>query len=194
MKPYFAGHPVATVLFTGTIVVWMAIEVRQALQRRPDASSADRGSLLIVRFWAIVGILLAGWAIARVPRASVPRGNVTFGIGLVLLWSGIGLRWWAFRTLGRYFTFTVMTSTDQPVITTGPYRFVRHPGYLGILLVLAGMGTTYGNWLGLAALTLIPAIGFVHRIHVEEDALSSALGSTYTCYAAGRKRLVPLLW
>jgi protein-S-isoprenylcysteine O-methyltransferase Ste14 len=48
--------------------------------------------------------------------------------------------------LGHYFTFTVMTSANQPVITTGPYRVLRHPSYAGILLVLAGIGLSYGNW------------------------------------------------
>jgi protein-S-isoprenylcysteine O-methyltransferase len=87
-----------------------------------------------------------------------------------------------------------MTSVDQPVVSTGPYRFVRHPGYLGIALVLAGIAATYGNWLSLAALALIPPIGIIYRIHVEEAALSAALGGAYTLYASGRKRLIPFVW
>jgi protein-S-isoprenylcysteine O-methyltransferase Ste14 len=87
-----------------------------------------------------------------------------------------------------------MTSADQPVITSGPYRFVRHPSYAGIVLVLTGIGITYGNWLSLAALALVPLIGFVYRIHVEEAALAATLGSRYTSYAAGRKRLIPFVW
>src|SRR5262249_15122189 len=140
VKPYFVGHPGPTVLFACTIAVWIVFEVRQALQRRPEASSADRGSLLILRIWTSVAIVMAGVAVARAPGATVPAGGVAFGVGLALMWCGIALRVWAFRTLGRYFTFTVMTSTDQPVITTGPYRFVRHPGYAGIVLVLTGIG------------------------------------------------------
>jgi protein-S-isoprenylcysteine O-methyltransferase Ste14 len=194
MKPYFAGHGLPTVLFALTVAVWIVIEVLQALKRRPEASSADRGSLLILRICAIVAFVLAGLGLARVPAASVADGNVLFGMGLAVMWCGIGLRFWSFRTLGRYFTFTVMTSADQPVVSTGPYRFVRHPGYSGILLVLAGIGATYGNWLSLAALALIPLIGFIHRIHVEEAALSAALGGAYTSYASGRKRLIPFVW
>ena len=194
MKPYFAAHPVATVLFVGTLAAWVAIEIPRALNRRPDAKQADRGSLLLVRLCGAVAAAVAALAVARFPAAGIPGGAVTFGIGLAIAWAGIGLRWWSFRTLGRYFTFTVMTSADQPVVTTGPYRFVRHPSYVGILLVLSGIGVTYHNWLSLAALVLLPLIGFVHRIHVEEEALSATLGDAYTSYASGRKRLIPFVW
>jgi protein-S-isoprenylcysteine O-methyltransferase Ste14 len=153
----------------------------------------DRGSLLILRIWVTVAIVLAALAL-RIPSATALDGTVLFGTGLALMWCGICLRFWSFRTLGRYFTFTVMTSADQPVVTSGPYRFVRHPSYLGVVLMLTGIGAAYGNWLSLAALALVPLIGFIYRIHVEEAALSATLGSAYTSYAAGRKRLIPFVW
>jgi protein-S-isoprenylcysteine O-methyltransferase Ste14 len=111
-----------------------------------------------------------------------------------LIWAGIGLRWWSFRALGRYFTFTVQTSADQPVITSGPYRVIRHPSYAGVMLILVGLAATYGNWLSVAVFLVIALAGFVHRIRIEEAALSATLGRAYTSYASGRKRLVPLVW
>jgi protein-S-isoprenylcysteine O-methyltransferase Ste14 len=62
------------------------------------------------------------------------------------------------------------------------------------MLVVIGIGLRYGNWLSLAALVLATLAGFVYRIRVEETALVMALGSAYTAYASGRKRLVPFLW
>jgi protein-S-isoprenylcysteine O-methyltransferase Ste14 len=97
-------------------------------------------------------------------------------------------------TLGRYFTFAVMTSPDQPVITSGPYRFVRHPGYTGVILVVLGAGLIAGNWLGLAGWALLVIAPLLYRIHIEENALLSALGDRYAAYAAHHKRLVPLVW
>jgi protein-S-isoprenylcysteine O-methyltransferase Ste14 len=194
VRPYFVAYTTTTVLFVCTAAVWAFMEIPQALKRRPNATSADRGSLLIIRVCAVVAIVIAGFAVARVPRAAIPDRAIAFGIGLALMWAGIGLRWWSFSTLGRYFTFTVMTSVDQPIITGGPYRAVRHPSYLGILLALTGIGAMYGNWLSLAALACVPLIGFVHRIHVEEAALSAPAGTAYTSYASGRKRLIPFFW
>jgi protein-S-isoprenylcysteine O-methyltransferase Ste14 len=133
-------------------------------------------------------------AVAKVTVTAFPYSPVIFGLGLGVIWAGIALRWWCFRTLGHYFTFTVMTSANQPVITTGPYRILRHPSYAGILLVLAGIGISYGNWLSLAALIFLPLIGFINRIHVEEAALSATLGAAYTTYASSRKRLIPFVW
>jgi protein-S-isoprenylcysteine O-methyltransferase Ste14 len=60
--------------------------------------------------------------------------------GIVIFATGEALGVWSRLTLGRYFTCTVQTSTDQPVIATGPYRFLRHPSYTGILLLVIGAG------------------------------------------------------
>jgi protein-S-isoprenylcysteine O-methyltransferase Ste14 len=110
------------------------------------------------------------------------------------MWCGIGLRLWSFQTLGRYFTFTVQTSQDQPVIEAGPYRVIRHPSYAGLVLAFAGLGFIVDNWGSAAVLTVAIACGLVYRITVEERALSRDLGGRYQSYAEGRKRLVPFIW
>ena len=87
-------------------------------------------------------------SLVGVVGAVVLTRNVSFGrispevawIGLVVFWFGIALRFWSFQALGRYFTFIVQTSADQPVITSGPYRFVRHPSYAAVLLMVMGVG------------------------------------------------------
>lgn len=194
MRPGFAGHRVAEVILLLSLAVWIVFEIRQGLNRRPGATNTDRRSLLLLQAIAAAGILVAAAAVRGVPVAAFPYSPAVMAVSIALVWAGIGLRWWSFRTLGRYFTFRVMTSPDQPVITTGPYRFLRHPSYLGFLLILGGIGLGYGNWLSLAAITLIPLIGFINRIRVEEAALATALGSDYVTYATGRKRLIPFVW
>ena len=178
MRPSFTGHPVAEAILLLSLGAWMVIERRQAMNRRPDATSFDRRSLLVMQLFVAAGIVLAAVTL-RVTPTALPYDPATFAVSLGAVWAGIGLRWWSFRTLGRYFTFTVMTSANQPVITTGPYRVLRHPSYTGILLILAGIGLGFGNWLSLAAITLVPLAGFVYRIRVEEAALSATLGSAY---------------
>jgi protein-S-isoprenylcysteine O-methyltransferase Ste14 len=189
----FAAQPIPAVLFGCTALVWMLTEVRQGLRRRADAANSDRYSLMVVRASVLVGVLLAVWA-QRVTATQFAVTTLVFALSLALLWSGIALRWWCFRTLGLYFTFTVMTSSDQQVITTGPYELLRHPSYAAMLLALTGIGLTFGNWLSLLALLLLASLGFVNRIRVEEAALSRALGARYTTYASTRKRLIPYIW
>ena len=112
----------------------------------------------------------------------------------MLFWGGVFLRFWSFHTLGRYFTFTVQTSSDQPVISSGPYRVIRHPSYAGLLLIFVAVGVFIGNWWSLAGLIVAVGGGLVFRIRVEERALMQNLGEGYRVYAATHKRLVPLIW
>jgi protein-S-isoprenylcysteine O-methyltransferase Ste14 len=196
MKPAFAGFAAGgtlSALVALSLVVWLATEVMQALRRRPTAANSDRLSLLVLRACIVCGVFVAEFA-PRVPAAALPAGTVLFGLSLTVLWCGIGLRWWSFRTLGRYFTFNVMTSPDQPVITAGPYRVLRHPSYAGLLLALLGVGLAFGNWLSVAGLMLFAATGLLNRIRVEEAALSTALGERYAEFARTRKRLIPYVW
>jgi protein-S-isoprenylcysteine O-methyltransferase Ste14 len=193
LTPYFVG-PLETALFAASVVLWLVVEFRTSLNRRTEATRTDRGTSIVLRLCFFAGFLLAQ-AASRIRSVAIPPGAVTFGIGLVVMWVGMGLRWWSFKTLGRYFTFIVMTSPDQRVIASGPYRFVRHPSYSGMLLILSGIAlAVYGNWLSEAAVIVFSLTALLYRIRIEEAALSSALGDAYASYAAGRKRLVPFVW
>ena len=189
---------IETLLFVCVLVGWAILETWQGLKRRgkssPAAQPGDRGSRLIMFFYGVVAVAIAIWVAAKAPEASTPGGVITFGIGLCVMCGGLVLRWRSFKALGRYVTVPVITSPDQLLITTGPYRFVRHPSYLGLILVLAGIGVILANWFSIAVLALVPLIGVMYRTHIEEDALPGILGDAYTGYASTRKRLVPFVW
>ena len=189
-----AVPPFAHGLLVGTAVIWVLLELRQGFRHRREGVKASWGSEIVFRL-AVAAGALGAIALSRVaPSAAIRPAAIAAWIGLGLLWCGIALRFWSFRTLGRYFTFIVQTSGDQPVITTGPYRVIRHPSYAGILLAVMGLGLFIGNWLSLAGLTLALACGLVFRIRVEERALLQNLGDDYRNYAATRERLVPFIW
>ena len=181
-------------ILVGTATIWLLVEVRQSLIRRPEGVKASWGSEVLFRLFVGVGAVAAGVFVGVAPSATIRPPVVADWIGLVLFWGGIVLRVWSFHTLGRYFTVTVQTSTDQPVIDDGPYRLIRHPSYSGFLLVMMAVGLFIGNWLSLASLTVAVAGGLVFRIRVEERVLRRALGDRYRDYAATHKRLVPFVW
>jgi protein-S-isoprenylcysteine O-methyltransferase Ste14 len=137
-----------------------------------------------------VGFLLAS-SLARAVPAAAFRAN---WVGLGVLWAGVALRLWSIRTLGRYFTFAIQTSADQPLVTGGPYRVLRHPSYTGIWLAFVGVGVLFGNWLSLLVVAGLTLAGLVYRIRREERALTDALGERYRAYAATTKRLIPFIW
>jgi len=141
------------------------------------------------------GIALGIWSAFATayaaPRAAIGwHRDALLAAGIVLMATGIGLRFYAVHTLGRYFTLTVRTHQGQRVIEAGPYRLVRHPSYSAILLAFGGMCLALANWL--TSLTIVfPAIAIAYRIRVEEAVLLDALGDDYRRYMGHTKRLVP---
>jgi protein-S-isoprenylcysteine O-methyltransferase Ste14 len=181
-------------ILVGTAAIWVVLELHQSVTRRPDTVKASRASEVLFRLIIGVGGLVAGGLSRVAPSATIRPATVADWIGLALFWSGIALRLWSFHTLGRYFTFTVQTSRDQPVITDGPYQLIRHPGYAGLLLVIMTVGLFIGNWLSFVCLTVTATGALVFRIRVEERELTRNLGNGYRDYAATHKRLVPFIW
>jgi protein-S-isoprenylcysteine O-methyltransferase Ste14 len=115
-------------------------------------------------------------------------------LGLGLMVAGVGLRVWSIAVLGRWFQYQITIQPGQHVVTSGPYRYVRHPSYTGLVLVLAGIGLASGDVWSLVAVLVLGATGLVIRIRTEERQLTQALGAEYERFAAGRKRLVPHVW
>ncbi len=196
MEPYFSTNHFAGLLILVATMAWGTMELAQRSQAtRPGATRiggpGPRFALLASLVATIAVVNLAPHA---VPAATIRPGAVAFTAGMVILLAGLVLRGWSFKTLGRYFTHTVMVSADQPVIAAGPYRLLRHPSYTAILLIGIGAGLAAANWAAVAGVTLLLLVPLLWRIHVEENALMTTLGDRYRSYAAQHKRLVPLVW
>jgi protein-S-isoprenylcysteine O-methyltransferase Ste14 len=198
MKPYFDTNHAAGSLILVALLAWGAMELAQRSQqqeRKGATRIGRRSSWLAAVVCALIATNVVLYAAPRiVPAATIQPGAVAFAAGLVVLVAGIALRGWSFKALGEYFTHTVMVSPDQPVVSAGPYRLLRHPSYTGVLLASTGIGLASANWVGLAGLALLPLALILWRIHIEENALLATLGDRYRAYAAHHKRLVPLIW
>lgn len=168
-------------------------EFSQVVKWRRDASRADLRGEVVFRVIFFAGILMLPFARALAPDAVLDGAGV-FVLGVVAGWLGLLLWWWAFATLGRYFTTVVKTSTDQVVVERGPYRLLRHPGYTGLLPAFVGRGLMLGNWLGSVASFLLISVGLVYRLRREDRATVDSLGDAYLDFAADRARLVPFVW
>ena len=199
--PYFEAHPVG-LLLTAIDVGWAAMEIREFARGRrsprwPGRSVAahHRACWAAIGGSAVVMTLMMYLAPPAVPAAAIRPGGAAFAVGVAFLLSGLGLRAWSFRALGdQYFSFAIAVSPDQELVTSGPYRLVRHPGNAGFLLISMGFGLASANWVAVAASALLPLAVLVWRIRVEEDALLAVLGERYRRYASGHRRLVPLIW
>jgi protein-S-isoprenylcysteine O-methyltransferase len=112
-------------------------------------------------------------------------------VALTLFAVGLAVRWWAVVTLGRFFTVDVATHDDHALVDSGPFRFVRHPSYTGLILAFLAVGVSLGNAVSLVVLIVPVVAALSYRMRVEEAALRTALGASYDDYCARTKRLVP---
>ena len=134
--------------------------------------------------------LAAVWTGAAIPWL---RPQVTIA-GMVVILLGTALRWWAIFTLGRNFTIDVAVRSTQSVVQSGPYRFVRHPSYTAILIMLLGVGMALANWASLVAILAGGLIGLLYRVRVEERALVEGLGQPYMDYMRTTRRFIPFIF
>ena len=176
-----------------TFVAWISVEVTLALRdliRGMGSTARDRGTRRILVIGWIAAFLGATWVAGHFPEAWHPLAS----LGLAMMWAGLAVRIWSIATLGASFRTTVEVDAGQRLVDTGPYRFVRHPSYTGILLLAIGYGLTLGGWLALAILLIVPLATTIRRIAVEEAAMAEVMGDPYQAYKQRTKRLLPGLW
>jgi len=160
------------------------------MTEKPESS--DRGSLIALRV-AYYGEVVAALFAVVDHRFAHPQ-LLSVVVGLALMSFGLVLRIAAGRALGKWWSLHVEIKPGQPLVQAGIYRFVRHPAYLGMLMVCLGIPIAFRSmWAAVVmALGVWPAAG--HRIEVEERVLASHFGDEYRAYAQRTARLVPWLF
>src|SRR6266513_4654461 len=162
--------------------------------RSRTGTKQDRSTLRVVWLVIIVSVAAGIYVAKYWPAAALPHQRSFEFAGVALFVAGLFLRWWAIITLGRFFTVDVTIEKDHQLVEHGPFCMVRHPSYTGVLLAFVGLGFSLGNWAALLVILLPIGVAFIHRMNVEENALSSALGQQYTDYMRRTKRLVPFIY
>ncbi|MGH8093179.1 MAG: methyltransferase family protein [Chthoniobacterales bacterium] len=176
--------------------ILLASELALALARRSKSQATGKDRFTLPLLWTVIGLSI--WAAfflhAAFPQGRLPHPRTFYIIGLILFVLGLIVRWAAIIYLGRFFTVNVAIAEDHQLITTGPYRYVRHPSYTGTFLIFFGYGLCMLNIFSLAAVFLPVAAAFLWRMHVGEQALREAFGKRYLTYAGRTRRLIPLLY
>jgi protein-S-isoprenylcysteine O-methyltransferase Ste14 len=153
----------------------------------------DKGSLKVI-LWTIALANIGAFAFAGfLPSMAMTAVLPAYVAGILLIISGGLLRRHCFAMLGRRFTYAVNAMSDQMVVETGAYRFIRHPSYLAGLIKFAGIGLGLGNWASFALCMVLPALAYGYRISVEERALIQMIGPAYEDYMKRTSRLIPFV-
>lgn len=124
----------------------------------------------------------------------LPRGTNMELAGLVIILLGLLLRVWTRLTIGAMYSGYLRVKVGHVLVTDGPYRFVRHPGYSGLLLMALGLCIGYSSLIGLIAIPILLIPGLSFRMKVEERMLSEEFRDDYWAYARRAKKLIPGIW
>ena len=157
-------------------------------------NTLDKGTRRLVWRLSAIGYNLA-WlpVIFNFGRLVILGGWLTW-VGAAIMISGILFRQYAIFTLGKFFTATIQIKKDHELIQTGPYRYIRHPSYLGILIMALGLGIAMANWVSLILCVVLPAIGLIRRIQFEEKELEQHFGKKYQDYIKNTRRVIPFIY
>jgi protein-S-isoprenylcysteine O-methyltransferase Ste14 len=191
----FAGGRLADV-FHVVAIVWFVYEGVTRMVQRLRAGHRTLVSLSDATVLAAGGGLIASIVVSvelgEHAGVNWPGGRTwPLVVGIVLVAAGLLVRLWSVLALGRFFQYQIEIQAGHRVVTTGPYRYVRHPSYTGMALIALGFAFASGDVLSLPATLVLTGVGLAVRIRAEEKQLTAALGPQYEEFAAHHKRLIP---
>jgi protein-S-isoprenylcysteine O-methyltransferase Ste14 len=177
-------------MWGGWFTLWnvMAHRVKEAAQSESAFS----------RLSHVVPLLIAAYLLAA--RAPLPLLNERFApiaiwlaaLGAALTFAGLAFSIWARFTIADNWSSYVELKRDHELIVEGPYRWVRHPIYTGLLLAFIGSALAVGEWRGLLAVAIVAA-SFWRKLKLEEAIMRLEFGETYVRYAARVPALIPFV-
>lgn len=115
-------------------------------------------------------------------------------IGSFMILAGVIIRTTSVWTLRKFFTLSVKVNSDQKIIDTGMYKYIRHPAYTGSILSLLGTSLSFTNLIGLILTIVILGSIYSYRIKVEEKIMEKSFGECYVKYEKNTWRIVPFIW
>ena len=172
-------------------IVEIFMSVMQRSKRIKDiVKKGDKASVWILMVSIAMGYFLS-FTVGATKMGRVNHWDTFFTIGALMVIVGLFVRIRSILILKQHFTYTVTKIEGHELIETGFYKYIRHPGYLGQLIIFTGVATSMSNWLSILLMVIPVLIGFIYRIRVEERFMAEQLGQKYLDYQKRTKRLIP---
>ncbi|MFH0921362.1 MAG: isoprenylcysteine carboxylmethyltransferase family protein, partial [Fibrobacterota bacterium] len=190
-SPFRTVYTVLMLLATLLVVIFVPKEGRgEGLGVR--TLPRQRWAILYLQLASLLFVILSpladrhGWLVYS-------GGPLVRGTGLVLTCTGYFFMSWAVFALGRQFSMNVTIQKNHELITNGPYRFIRHPRYLGILLFFAGISLVFRSGVSMA-LVVVTLFVIRWRIKDEEKLMRGEFKAYWDAYVKQTWQLVPFLF
>ena len=177
------------ILFT---VTELALLILKRSEKDVTRSNRDRRSLLLL--WLVFWGTLTYTSFTEHNHTWPLPGDAGLIAGIIIFVLGFIIRWTAIAQLGKMFTVNVAINKDHSLNTKGLYKIVRHPSYLGLLMILAGIGFSMNSILNLLIIVIPCFLALSFRISVEEAALTNNFGEQYLNYKSRVARLIPWVY
>jgi protein-S-isoprenylcysteine O-methyltransferase Ste14 len=187
-----AGYALSVVLFAAAVGAQAFSGTEGIRGGRGEETKWNRREC-VVRFALSFLLFLAVTFIPFADRrgiAAIAEGAALRWLGVALGALGYALIFWSGLALGRQYSAEVTIQKDHRLITAGPYRWIRHPRYLGAVLLSLGLSLAFRSWVGLAAGLLVLGV-LLFRIHDEEALLHREFGEEWERYAQKSWRMMP---
>ncbi len=185
----FFSHP-ALVVLAATLFALSGVAIFSGGNLSPGERE-DRSNRWVLVPFALIG-LLSAYLPAYTDRIGFLTidGDAVRWVGVVLFAAGGALRIWPVFVLGRRFSGLVAIQPGHALVTSGVYRVIRHPSYLGLLVNSLGWALAFRSGVGvlLTALIVPPLLA---RITAEERLLRTQFGAEYAAYCRRTSRLIP---
>jgi protein-S-isoprenylcysteine O-methyltransferase Ste14 len=164
-----------------------ALTTAKTKARESQLSSLPRNAVL-----ALGGVLLFGkwFSGSLLRRRFIPALPSIWATGVLLTIAGLGLAFWARYHLGRYWSGQITLKENHTLVCTGPYKYLRHPIYSGILLAVVGTGLTIGLYRALLGVLLV-SLGLWWKARQEDAWLAQAFGEQFEQQRRRTGRLLP---
>ncbi|TVP83017.1 MAG: isoprenylcysteine carboxylmethyltransferase family protein [Alkalicoccus sp.] len=178
------------IFFTALSILWILefFIFRSRLSGEEDEASSFPWLMAAVASIAAVSV------VSRETGTAVFSSTILTTAGLFLYGAGIFLRYWGIIHLGRQFTRDVQVREGDRIVSSGPFRRLRHPLYTGLFSIVTGFAVYMGSFAGilLTAVFFLPFL--MRRIRLEEEMLIQSFGSSYEKWLKTRYRLVPFIY
>jgi protein-S-isoprenylcysteine O-methyltransferase Ste14 len=184
-----SGMTICGYLWTGFFIIWLlwAIRTKRTQTRESFRSRIPYLVFTVAAFYAMFSHEVAfGWMRLRI----LPRDLWIANLGVAITAAGLLFAIWARAYLGRNWSGAVTVKVGHQLVRTGPYRWVRHPIYLGMILALIGTAINRGQLRGVIAVVLL-WIGFTMKSRIEERFMTATFGAEYDKYRRATGGIVP---
>ncbi len=172
-----------------------AIRIPEIGKPRREEQRTARRQRLAALFLQVVPLAIVAWGLFADRRSIAVLGDAAAlrWAGVLLYAAGFLAMHWPHAHLGRLLSVQVAIQPEHRLVTDGPYRFLRHPRYAGILLFLSGFALLYRSWPALC-LVVLALLVLLWRIADEEALMREQFGAEWDDYARRTPRLVPGLY